>query len=346
MLQTSVAPSIASPDNPAVTLTATATSFDGTPITDLQDVFFTFRTDFSDAQIVPASNGTASLTIRPPLQGSQARVSVTLDRNGEFASLARGNYLFDVRSTPLATALVGSYVFQTRTFSGTTSGGEGASVGSLEFQAGPDGGYTVTGNLDYNGKLGTFQYLPFTGTYSLDNSGHGRMTLTSSAGTQNFNLLVNPQEYAGSQTISQASLSEVDGPRIAGTGQIFRRLDNPPVINEPPTNSLLNLAGQIDTAAGSFPVSLTGTLASLTSVIADEAVGSFVRQGASLAFAPENNLGRPNRVVFTLSDPAQPALPRHYVAYALNPTSYYAISLDPTASTAVLSGTITAPYNP
>ncbi len=251
--------------------------------------------------------------------------------------------MIEVRPTPLATALVGSYVLS-KNNSGTALGGKGASVGSLNFQPGRNDRYVVTGNLDYNGKLGTYQHLPFTGTYSLDNTGRGRIMLQSSAGTQNFNLIVNPQEYAGYQYISQASLSEVDGPQIAGTGQMFRRLNNPPTITtEPPTDARINFSGQIDPAAGSLPAALTGRLASFASVVADEIFGSFIRQGATLSFTPGDNLGRPNRVVFSLTDPTLLAFPCSYVAYALNPISCYAISLDPITSTMLLSGTITVP---
>ena len=343
---------LVSADFPTATLVATLTPPAGTPLATYNGQNVVFRAS-DGSHTVPIENGVASVLIHPVLQGGQETVGVSYTPVGDVFGGAGAGAFFYIRPTALPTAYEGDYVLQMSTFTGSGPGGEGALVGGLTFSGNGGGTYGVSGQLDYNGKLGAFAALPVTGTYSVTPDGRGTMTLESSMGTQHITLLANFGEFAGTQTISQASLSEADG-QLAGAGKLYR---SSPFVDESATGeplfdpSLVSLSGQYQTAAASFPVSVTGSvvipmLGPATSVTADERVGAYVRIGASLALQQPTYLQSTlNRFPFTLIDSTQPLLPSHYVRYATNPSTLYVISTDPVPGKILLSGDITAPFN-
>ena len=316
---------------------------DGQPITveNGQDILFEYSINGitgTPMPSVPAKvvNGRASVTIEPPLALGEESFYATLIQSGVRVGVTAQAGVA-ARPTSLISGVVGNYVFTLNTASGTGPGSESVSVGSLSLSQARDGSGQVSGEFDYNGRLGIYQALPVTGTFTVDPRGLGTITLQSTAGTQHLNLYFTAGQLAGSLTLPQAVISEVDAPFIAGTGQIIRRAPDDPLFSF--AGSLLSLAGRANTAAGPVTVTLSGLAATGTAATLDESLGSTVRRGAAVSV----NLGQKdaqNRFAFTLTDPAEPALPRRYVGYSVNGLAAYVISLDPPAGTALLSGQV------
>lgn len=230
-------------------------------------------------------------------------------------------------------------------------------MGALTFSEDGDGNKTVTGELDYNGRLGSFQALPVTGNYTLDGYGRGTITLRSSAGTQHFDLFATPTqlaEYTSNPApggITQAALVETDGPLLAGSGTLTARSPGPQL--SPLSGFLLDLSGQVE-GQTPFPLraSLTGSvdtsldpylLSKTTSATVDLVSGAYFQQGVPLTVTAVATDAL-NRYTFQFTTPNQsPQQPSNFVGYAVNYGHFLLMSTDPVAKTVLLSGQATHP---
>ncbi len=264
-------------------------------------------------------------------------------------------FVIEQRDGPLMAALYGDYVFSVHSYTGngTALGGEGVSVGVLRFGFARDGSPSITGELDYNGALGSFQALPVTGTYSVDGNGVSRIMIQSSAGTQHFDLSIQVSQLIYTGHITQGALVETDAPLLAGSGMLYARgVFNPPDQSAPPLKvglqgTLLQLDGQTYLGAPfPLPVSLTessggGVLPTTVDLVS----GAYVQRGVPAVL---NDNAKPDafgRFPFTLSLPGEPAqVPTNYAAYSIDDKRVLVLSTDPVAANELLlNGTATVP---
>lgn len=129
---------------------------------------------------------TAGLYTAPATPPSGRTVNVTAVSQADPSMSASAS----VSIAPSVATLSGQYAFS---FSGQNSLGLLTAAGS--FQA--DGkGNVLNGVEDVNSGAGVFTSVPFTGTYSVGEDGLGSLTLSSSLGPQNFELVVTSNTYA------------------------------------------------------------------------------------------------------------------------------------------------------
>ena len=338
-----VNPPVVAPDAPSTTITVTVTPTNGLPVSSLDGMTVDISAGGAGG-VVPLKNGVASVKITSAFTGRGLALFAT------FPVVER--YL------PLATALEGNYIFSIHSYSGNGSGkaGEGVSIGALTFNEDGNGNKTVTGELDYNGRLGAFQALPVTGNYTLDGYGRGTVTLRSSAGTQHFDLFANPNQLvnfsfsAPPGGITQASLVETDGPFIAGSGTLTARSPGPSLY--PLNGYLLDLSGQIEgqtpfplraSLTGSIDTNLSFLTSDQASGMVDTVSGAYIRQGVPLTVTAVSSDAQ-NRYTFRFTTPNQPSQqPSSFVGYAVDGNHLLLMSTDPLPNTVLLSGQATRP---
>lgn len=348
-----VNPPVVAPDAPTTTVTVTVTPQNGLPVSSLDGMLVDISSN-SGGGNVPLKNGVASAVISLNLFKS-IEVFATFPGPGQIGSTPAEAGVFQ-RYSPLATALDGDYVFSIHS-NGGNGAGDGVSIGALTFNEDGSGNKTVTGELDYNGRLGSFQAVPVTGNYTLDGYGRGTITLRSSMGTQHFDLFANPAQLAATSFqatggITQAALVETDGPLLAGSGTLMARSEGPGLY--PLNNLQLDLSGQIE-GQTAFPlrVSLTGSinysasnvpnLTQTASGVVDLASGAYVRQAVPLAVTTLSSDAQ-NRYTFRLTTANQLSQqPSSFVGYAVNDNRFLLLSTEPVQNTVLLSGQASAP---
>ncbi len=354
-----VNPPVVAPDAPYTTVTVTVTPNNGLPVSSLDGM----HVGFGAGGGPPLKNGVASVMIGSSFNERAIELFATFPGPGE-PGYNPGSYVAATvlqRYTPLAFALEGNYIFSIHSYSGNGSGkaGEGVSIGALTFNEDGSGNKTVTGELDYNGPLGSFQALPVTGNYTLDGYGRGTVTIRTSAGTQHFDLFANPNQLvnfsfsAAPGGITQAALVETDGPLIAGSGTLTARSPGPSLF--PLNGYVLDLAGQIE-GQTAFPLraSLTGSVdlnLARSGIFpyenapgrVDIVSGAYIQQSVPLTVTAVSSDAQ-NRCTFRFTTPNQPPRqPSSFVSYAVDNTHLLLMSTDPVPNTVLLSGTASLP---
>ena len=342
--------SVVAPASAPATLTATVKTRDGSPVSTLDGMLV----DFTPSLKVPVKNGGAQTQIGSNISSSPITLFVSFpDGVSPTAGGSQIEITIEQRTQPLFTALSGDYVFSLHSYTGNGSvrGGEGVSIGVLHFLDAA-GEPNITGEIDYNGALGSFQALPVTGTYTLDGNGFGKVTLQSSAGAQHFNLTVQVNQLVFLGRATGATLVEADTPRLAGAGMLYaRNVFNAPQTSGPPpktdlSGALVQLAGQADTGTA-FPLPVSLTLNKNGSVAPDTVdlvAGAYVQQAVPAVVTEASTADTFGRFTFTITVNNQLAQqPSNYVGYGIDDSRVLLLSTDPAASKIVLSGEATVP---
>ena len=331
------------PTSPPATVTATVKPYGDAPVSSLDGMLVEFG-----SVRVPVENGTASVQIPYSLSaggGSQAFATFPYTTPPTPGASTKSIEIGQ-RVQPLVTALSGNYVFSLHSYTGngTSQGGEGVSIGVLQFPEPNDASATITGELDYNGALGSFQALPVTGSYAIDGNGFGSITLHTSAGTQHFDLFAQAPQLIFQNRISQVSLVETDTPRLAGSGMLVTS-------SSPKTDvhgTVLQLTGLADYRSPfPIPLSLNGSVGGIVSPAAtiDLVAGAYVVHAVPATVTTiGDGADALGRFAFTLTVPNQSAQqPSHYAGYGIDDAHVLLLSTDPVDSTSLLSGTATVP---
>ncbi len=351
-----VNPPVVAVDAPNATVTVTVTPNNGLPVSSLDGMIVEIDSR-GGGGLIPLKNGVASARITSSFNDMGIEITAYFP-GGQPGSSPTALAEVIERYLPLATALDGDYVFSVHSYSGNGSNraGEGVSIGALTFNEDSKGNKTVTGELDYNGPLGSFQALPVAGSYTLDGYGRGTVTLRSSAGTQHFDLFTDPEYLSAihfndpTGGIKEAALVETDGPVIAGSGTLTAR--SPGSGLSPLNGFRLDLSGQIaGQTAFPFRASLTGSvdvnlgfpIPKTASGTVNLVAGTYTQRGVPLTVNPVSSDAQ-NRYTFRLTTPNQPAQqPSSFVGYAVDGDHYLLMSTDPVPSTVLLSGQASRP---
>lgn len=329
------------PNLPPATVTVHVAATNGAPVSSLDGLLVDFG-----GRLVPVMNGQASAQFAySTFRAGGYEVAIAFPyASPPNPAVTPTEYFIAQRYQPFVTALSGEYVFRVKSYA--AEGGEGVSLGVLQFSASDVKGVgDITGELDYNGALGSFQALPVTGTYSIDGNGTCKLTLQTSEGTQHFNLAIQASQLGFIGRITQGALVETDSPRLAGAGMLYaRNVFNPPAQSAPPVRTYVNgtvlqLAGQSSFGGQSpLPVSLTvnsGQNELPTTV--DLVSGAYVQQSVPATLGDSANPDALGRFTFPLTVQNQSAQqPSSYVGYGIDDQRVLLLSTDPVAGGKIL----------
>ncbi len=259
---------------------------------------------------------------------------------------SQGSYTF----TPTAPggaggmALKGSYVFllQGNYIPSASPASRAAIIG--QFVADGKGNIT-SGVIDSEGPA-DIEALPVKGTYTLDASGRGTLTLTSSQSTITLALSV-PASQVGS-TIQSGVFTTTGNLYLSGSGTLALQ-----TVSEFTTASLLGsylvkVEGEAACGTGctrAEPVFATGQLTlskgGKASATMDQTVGADAQPNTLLAgdfAAPSPTTGR--TLLHLAATPPAPSEPSVFVLYPIDRTHSFAMSLEPHGDFILLSGTL------
>ncbi len=297
-------------------------------------------------------NGTATIQVFPftsTVHGNYDNFTAVYSGNATFEGSAGMTTVLDLGPGPGVAALQGSYAFL---FSGTTNvaaltrANRIAGIGSLHF----DGQGVVSGEEDYNTGAGAVLNTPVSGSYYLDATGTGLLTIEGSDNAlEHFALFA--QAAPGSATADTASMMQIDGNVLFGnvelkkqtyTGAGFTPVQGAYVlkasgetsgagsVSTAPDSGLLFAAGQLTFTSGGTGGTVTGPI--------DLTAGTSVLQNSPVSGATSapDSFGR---FALTLTTPNQPpAQPTDYVAYIVDGMHIYLLSVDTHAQYNLISG--------
>ena len=239
--------------------------------------------------------------------------------------------------------LSGPYAFRfsgRSSLSGTPT--DVAIVGSLT----ADGKGNLSGIEDVNSGAGAIQSLKFTGTFGLNQSNIGVMTLTTSLGSQSFALYLPATQLSGATTY--ATFIETDG-YVDGSGVLSQAilpnsigsfygagtyaLEGDGVTACTDCTALGHAAGTV-LLAGQFTLGSQGAITGVLSESIGPQPGSVLPVSGSATAADANG-----RMTFTTATGQNSAdQPTHFVGYFVDSYHFYFLSADPHTTSILLSG--------
>ena len=232
-------------------------------------------------------------------------------------------------------AFKGQYAFLFQGLTNQQSGNRlgAAAVGSFT----ADGKGSITsGTLDLNLPAGPHLDLPVTGTYTLAFDGRGMVTLTSSLGTQVFEIWV-PGNVS---TVESATGTPMAG-ALFGAARFARQTTTDfgylPILN-------LNLVGESGASSPYSVVTATGLLftAGDSFLVLDQTSGYTVVTGLNYqgvhAIQPSSTNGRFTDP-FTMTSTGVAPQTIDLVGYQIDATHAFLLSTDPHQTSELLSGT-------
>lgn len=121
-------------------------------------------------------------------------------------------------------------------------GGMSAAIGTFA----ADGAGNLTGLLDYNSTAKTLVAQAITGTYSLDSTGTGLLTIKTPLGTTNYAVFVNPLQIGGGGPAYAAVMVEQDAGGGSSSCSASAAAPSPNTVPAYGWGQLLQLNGEAD----------------------------------------------------------------------------------------------------
>lgn len=250
-----------------------------------------------------------------------------------------------------AKAFKGSYAFLLQGIAGAATSSaspRAAFIGSLI----ADGnGNIVSGEADVNSATLTSQRIPLTGKYTLNLNGQGTLSLNTPLGTLTLTVVTSPIQAAN--TVSSVTITTAPPTLLYGSGAlVLENLDSVKPSGYASGVYVFNLNGEaacgsacVSGAGPAAFVSASGQLSAGSSaaggganvdVTSIETIGSSVQAGALTGSS--TTFDTYGRIVFTFNGPLPAGSPTQLVAYQIDPTNFFFMTLDPHGTTILLSG--------